>query len=49
LLGLTMVSVMLIRPSGLWPSPRHEDVVHPHQPDADSAKHSTSSDKRLAA
>lgn len=32
LLGLAMVLIMLNRPAGLWPAPRHED-----RPDADSA------------
>ncbi|HXA48478.1 MAG TPA: branched-chain amino acid ABC transporter permease, partial [Burkholderiaceae bacterium] len=27
LLGLSMVLIMLYRPAGLWPSPRHEDRV----------------------
>jgi branched-chain amino acid transport system permease protein len=33
LYGLAMVVIMLNRPAGLWPSPRHEDrpeADHPH-------------------
>jgi branched-chain amino acid transport system permease protein len=33
LYGLAMVTIMLIRPAGLWPAPRHED-----RPDADVDK-----------
>jgi branched-chain amino acid transport system permease protein len=33
LYGLAMVVIMLYRPAGLWPSPRHED-----RPDANAAK-----------
>ena len=33
LYGLAMVTIMLIRPAGLWPAPRHED-----RPDADIDK-----------
>lgn len=33
LYGLAMVAIMLIRPAGLWPAPRHED-----RPDADVDK-----------
>jgi branched-chain amino acid transport system permease protein len=33
LYGLAMVAIMLIRPAGLWPAPRHED-----RPDADIDK-----------
>jgi branched-chain amino acid transport system permease protein len=29
LYGLALVLIMLIRPSGLWPSPRHEDRLVP--------------------
>lgn len=32
LLGLAMVLVMLKRPAGLWPSPRHEDRLLPPAP-----------------
>ncbi|MFJ9453433.1 branched-chain amino acid ABC transporter permease, partial [Herbaspirillum sp. NPDC101397] len=37
LYGLAMVIIMLNRPAGLWPSPRHEDrpeADHPHGSDA---------------
>lgn len=30
LLGLAMVLIMLTRPAGLWPSPKHEDRVWPY-------------------
>ena len=33
LYGLAMVAIMLVRPAGLWPAPRHED-----RPDADVDK-----------
>ncbi|MCI1007598.1 ABC transporter ATP-binding protein, partial [Herbaspirillum sp. C7C8] len=33
LYGLAMVVIMLTRPAGLWPSPRHED-----RPEADHTK-----------
>ncbi|MFZ6654363.1 ABC transporter permease subunit [Undibacterium sp. TJN19] len=29
LIGLTMVVIMLKRPEGLWPSPKHEDRLYP--------------------
>jgi branched-chain amino acid transport system permease protein len=29
LYGLALVLIMLLRPSGLWPSPRHEDRLIP--------------------
>jgi branched-chain amino acid transport system permease protein len=32
LYGLAMVLIMLNRPAGLWPSPRHEDQLAPAQP-----------------
>ncbi len=35
LLGLAMVLIMLTRPAGLWPSPRHEDKM---LPDTDAGK-----------
>jgi branched-chain amino acid transport system permease protein len=38
LYGLAMVIIMLNRPAGLWPSPRHEDrpeADHPHSDSAD--------------
>jgi branched-chain amino acid transport system permease protein len=35
LLGLAMVLIMLTRPAGLWPSPRHEDKM---PPDTDAGK-----------
>ncbi|MDY7577918.1 ABC transporter ATP-binding protein [Herbaspirillum sp. RTI4] len=37
LYGLAMVLIMLTRPAGLWPAPRHEDrpeAEHPHSDDA---------------
>ncbi|MDP5008525.1 MAG: ABC transporter ATP-binding protein [Glaciimonas sp.] len=39
LYGLAMVVIMLARPSGLWPAPKHED-----RPDADIDKPAKSSD-----
>ncbi len=34
LYGLALVLIMLIRPSGLWPSPRHEDRMLPDESSA---------------
>ena len=31
LYGLALVLIMLLRPSGLWPSPRHEDRLIPEE------------------
>ena len=31
LYGLALVLIMLLRPSGLWPSPRHEDRLMPEE------------------
>jgi branched-chain amino acid transport system permease protein len=31
LYGLALVLIMLLRPSGLWPSPRHEDQLIPEE------------------
>lgn len=39
LYGLAMVLIMLVRPSGIWPSPRHED-----RPDADIDQPAKSTD-----
>ncbi len=33
LYGLAMVLIMLVRPAGLWPAPKHED-----RPDSDTDK-----------
>jgi len=49
LLGLTMVSMMLIRPAGLWPSPRHEDNFHSNQDDANDRVPSAAPNELLAA
>ncbi len=47
LLGLAMVVIMLMRPAGLWPSPRHEDRRGMDTGPAEGAGNST--DNRLAA
>ncbi|MET3130100.1 branched-chain amino acid transport system permease protein [Oxalobacteraceae bacterium GrIS 1.11] len=44
LLGLAMVMVMLTRPAGLWPSPRHEDRLN-----EDAANDIPASSRRWAA
>lgn len=49
LLGLTMVLIMLTRPSGLWPGPRHEDNFIMRKDVTDNASQPTSPDKLLAA
>ncbi len=33
LVALAMISIMLVRPRGLWPSPRHEDRLIPDEAD----------------
>jgi branched-chain amino acid transport system permease protein len=37
LYGLAMVVIMLNRPAGLWPSPRHEDRPEAEHPHGDAA------------
>jgi branched-chain amino acid transport system permease protein len=37
LVALAMIGIMLMRPRGLWPSPRHEDRLIPHEPDSSVA------------
>ena len=46
LLGLAMVSIMLIRPAGLWPIPRHEDRM---PPDRDRDRDGDKKERRAAA
>ena len=31
LVALAMIGIMLLRPRGLWPSPRHEDRLIPDE------------------
>ena len=49
LLGLAMVLIMLNRPAGLWPSPRHEDKLRADKDDPGGADQSASTGKLLAA
>jgi len=37
LIALAMIGIMLVRPRGLWPSPRHEDQLMPDVADAAKA------------
>jgi branched-chain amino acid transport system permease protein len=41
LYGLAMVVIMLYRPAGLWPSPRHEDRMDANQPKRQDEKEPT--------
>ena len=49
LLGLTMVLIMLNRPAGLWPSPKHEDKLHTGQDITNGAKQPAPDNNQLAA
>jgi branched-chain amino acid transport system permease protein len=49
LLGLAMVLIMLTRPAGLWPKPRHEDRRPPDKDAGRSASRAETNDSRIAA
>ncbi|HYC41938.1 MAG TPA: ABC transporter ATP-binding protein [Noviherbaspirillum sp.] len=49
LLGLAMVLVMLVRPTGILPRPRHEDRISATGKDTDDASRAAREEKRLAA
>ncbi|MES2072633.1 MAG: ABC transporter ATP-binding protein [Pseudomonadota bacterium] len=49
LLGLTMVLMMLTRPAGLWPSPKHEDSLGSNEEAAGDSEQPASSSSLLAA
>lgn len=49
LLGLTMVLIMLNRPTGLWPSPKHEDKLHTGQDITSGTKPPAQENNQLTA
>jgi branched-chain amino acid transport system permease protein len=49
LIGLAMVLVMLTRPNGIWPRPRHEDKIGAGEKAGGSAGHRDREETRLAA
>ncbi|MGH8806547.1 MAG: ABC transporter permease subunit [Noviherbaspirillum sp.] len=49
LLGLAMVLIMLNRPAGLWPSPKHEDTLRPKEGATNGNNQSVQANRRLAA